>query len=114
MSGLNLFGRSVLHLSKPAIVSVLLLQSVFNKQISAQQLSKNHDFSIAHTAGCAPFTVTPKVKFTGSIGSVQYFYFNTSNPLACTSLASNPTKCVSHPDSLTNDRTYTLTAVHQE
>ena len=107
MSGLNLFGKSVLHLSKPAIISVLLLESVFLEQISAQQLSKNHDFSIAHTAGCTPFTVTPKVKFTGSTGSVQYFYFNKSNPLACTSLASNPTKCVSHPDRLTSDRTYT-------
>lgn len=108
MSIFNRFLGSPMSLAK-LLATGLLLLCVSKGKLNAQQVSNNGDFRLTHTVGCAPFTVTPEVLFPGTFGSVQYFYFNESDPLDCPfNFNQDPGQCVSHPDSLTSASSYTF------
>lgn len=68
--------------------------------------STNGNFQIAQAVGCAPFTVTPEVLFSGNISLIQYRYNNTLNPESCDlNYIENPQLCTNGDD--TTDTTYT-------
>ena len=59
-----------------------------------QTQSINGNFQVAQAVGCAPFTVTPEVLFTGNTSLIAYKFENTLNPEDCSlDYQTNPDEC---------------------
>lgn len=87
------------------IIWTLLLVSVTFSY--GQTTSTRGNFEVDNIIGCAPLTVTPNTLFTGSVGTTQYFYENTLDPLACTeNYQTHPGECVNTTNTSNGQFTY--------
>ncbi|MFY0593073.1 gliding motility-associated C-terminal domain-containing protein [Roseivirga sp.] len=93
MSNLNQTSSQILILKLSLLLSFICLLG--NNKANAQQVGVNGDFQLAHTAGCAPFTVRPELLFAVTTEPVLYYYENTLDPNDCSeNINQNPSACV--------------------
>lgn len=95
----------VRHISFLAILGFLIF-GPSTQNLSAQNVSVDGDFSLSFITGCDPLTVEVNNLFTGSVGSVLYYYNNTVDPETCDDFRNNPNACFN--GDLTADTRFTF------